>query len=241
MEIIPAIDLRGGHVVRLFQGDYAKETVYSNDPLDVALTFQEAGAHRIHVVDLDGAATGVPAHLEMCERLVQAVRIPVQVGGGLRTMEAVSRTIDAGAQRVVLGTAAVEDPALVEKTIVSHGADALIVGLDARRGRVAVRGWKEQSALTAEELMARMAALGVVRFIHTDISRDGTLTGPDFDAVASLVRKGRELGAVVVASGGISDESHLRRLAELGVEGAILGSALYTGRLSLANALKAAG
>ena len=239
MEVIPAIDLRGGQVVRLRQGDYDQETVYSTDPVGTALAFQRAGAHRLHVVDLDGAASGTPAHLDACWRIVQAVRIPVQMGGGLRTIDTISAVIASGVRRAVLGTAAVEDPALVEEAIARHGPQAVVVGLDAREGMVALHGWKEQSAVEVEELMERMAALGVARFIHTDIARDGTLAGPNFDAVASVMQKAQELGVAVVASGGISATDHLRRLAGLGVEGAILGSAVYTGTLPLADALRA--
>ncbi len=240
MEVIPTIDFRGGQVVRLRQGDYAQETVYSTDPVGTALTFQRAGAHRLHVVDLDGAASGTPAHLDACWRIVQAVRIPVQMGGGLRTIDTISAVVASGVRRVVLGTAAVEEPSLVEEAIARHGPQAVVVGLDAREGVVAVRGWKEQSGARVEELMERMAALGVALFIHTDIDRDGTLTGPNFDAVASVMRKAGELKVAVVATGGIGTADHVRRLAGLGVEGAILGSALYTGALSLADALKAA-
>ena len=239
MEVIPAIDLRGGRVVRLYQGDYERETAYSDDPVGVARDFERAGAPRLHVVDLDGAATGAPAHLEVWRRIVQAVEIPVQIGGGLRTVELIDSALAIGAERIVLGSVALENPALVEREVAVHGAHRVVVGLDARDGLVAVRGWTEQSTVRAEELLARMASLGVARFVYTDIARDGTLQGPNYEAIASMVRKGAELEATIVASGGIGSLDHLKRLADLGIEGAILGSGLYTGTLTLADALRA--
>jgi phosphoribosylformimino-5-aminoimidazole carboxamide ribotide isomerase len=240
MEVIPAIDLRGGRVVRLRQGDYAQETAYSADPVGVARGFQAEGAPRVHLVDLDGAATGAPAHLEVLRRIVEAVEIPVQTGGGLRSMEQIESAFATGVERIVLGSVALEEPSLVEQAVAIHGARRIVVGLDARDGLVAIRGWVEQSTVSAEELMGRMAALGVTRFVYTDIARDGTLAGPNSDAVAAMVRRGREHNATVIASGGVSTADHVRRLAELGAEGAILGSGLYTGTLTLADALKAA-
>ena len=240
MEVIPAIDLRGGRVVRLRQGDYSQETAYSADPVGVARGFQAEGAPRVHVVDLQGAAAGAPAHLEVLRRIVDTVEVPVQTGGGLRSMEMIGSALAAGAGRVVLGSVALEDPSLVEQAVAAHGAGRIVAGLDARDGLVAVHGWVEQSTVSAEELMERMATLGITRFVYTDIARDGTLTGPNFDVVAAMVRRGRELNATVIASGGVSTADHVRRLAELGAEGAILGSALYTGALTLAEALHTA-
>ncbi len=239
MEVIPAIDLRGGRVVRLYQGDYERETVYSDDPVGVARDFERTGAPRLHVVDLDGAATGAPAHLEAWRRIVQAVGVPVQTGGGLRTVELIDSALATGVERIVLGSAALENPALVERAVATHGAHRVVVGLDARDGLVAVRGWREQSSVRAEELLARMAALGVARFIYTDIARDGTLQGPNYGAIAAMVRKGIALGAAIVASGGIGSLDHMKRLADLGIEGAIVGSGLYAGAFTLAEALEA--
>ena len=237
MEVIPAIDLRGGRCVRLYQGDYAQETVYSDDPLGVALRWQDMGAARLHVVDLDGAAQGEPANLGVIESIAGSLKIPLQMGGGIRDMDAVERALGIGVERVVLGTSAVADPGLVELACRRFGPDALIVGVDARDGLVATRGWRESSGVTAIDLVHRMAALGVRRFVYTDISRDGAMTEPNFQSIEELLN---ETDAAVIASGGVSRVEHLRRLALLGVEGAIVGKALYEGAIDLREAIAAA-
>lgn len=236
MEVIPAIDLRGGKCVRLYQGDYAREQVFSDDPVATALRWQAEGAPRLHVVDLDGAASGTPANLDAIRRIAAAVAVPVQVGGGVRSTETAGRLLDAGVGRVVFGTVAVEQPEVVEEAMQELGAARVIVGVDAREGKVAVRGWKEQSPMDALELIARMEALGVRCFIYTDIARDGTLTEPNYDAVAKVVARTK---AQVIASGGVSRVEHVVGLAGLGVVGCIIGRALYTGDVSLAEALAA--
>ncbi len=238
MEVIPAIDLRGGRCVRLYQGDFDRETVFSDDPQAVALQWQEQGARRLHVVDLDGARTGVPANHEVIGAIARALRIPIQVGGGIRSVEVAQQILGLGAQRIVPGTAAVENPALVQELLQRFGPQAVIVGVDARDGLVAVRGWAERSDVPALELIEEMAALGIVRLLYTDISRDGTLAGPNFDGVAQVVERS---GMAVLAAGGIASLEHLKRLAELGVEGAIVGQALYTGDIDLRDALDALG
>lgn len=237
MEVIPAIDLRGGRCVRLFQGDYARETVYSDDPVEVALRWQEMGAVRLHVVDLDGAAQGEPVNLEVVASIAGSIWTPLQLGGGIRSIETIERAIAMGAGRVVLGTSAVADPGLVESACQRFGPDALIVGVDARDGLVATRGWHESSDVTAIDLVHQMAALGVRRFVYTDISRDGTMTSPNFQAVEELMNGA---GFAVIASGGVSTIDHLRQLAALGVEGAIVGKALYEGAIDLREAIAAA-
>jgi phosphoribosylformimino-5-aminoimidazole carboxamide ribotide isomerase len=234
MEVIPSIDLRGGRCVRLYQGDYDKETVYSDDPLEVALRWQEMGAPRIHIVDLDGAASGIQANMEVLKRLAYSMDVPLQMGGGIRDMSSAESILDMGVQRIVLGTSAVENPSLVEQACRRFGAEAVIVGVDARDGVVAIRGWRESSSITALDLIHRMTALGVGRFIYTDISRDGTLTGPNFQAIEGVIK---DCDAALVASGGISFIEHLKRLASLGVEGAIIGKALYTGDIDLREAI----
>ena len=234
MEIIPSIDLRAGRCVRLYQGDYAQETVYSEDPLVVALSWQEQGASRLHLVDLDGAAAGYPANLPVISAIAGSLDIPVQVGGGIRDRATAESLLSAGAQRVVLGTAAVERPELVRELCAGYGSPAVVVAVDARDGRVAIKGWTETAAMTAPELADRMAGLGVVRLLYTDISRDGTLTGPNFAANAALVR---DSGMAVQASGGVARLDHLARLVETGVEGVIIGRALYTGDITLAEAI----
>ena len=237
MEIIPAIDLRWGKVVRLHQGDYDRQVVYSDDPLDVALEFQESGASRLHVVDLDGAAAGTPINLGVVSGIVARVDIPVQMGGGIRTLDMVAKMLGMGVGRIVFGTAAVKDPDLVREVIARHGPQAVVVGVDARDGVVAVQGWQEQTSVTAVDLIQHMRELGVPRFIYTDILRDGTLTGPNFEAIAPVVQAA---DAAMLVSGGISSIDHLRHLAEMGVEGTIIGSALYQGMFTLPEAIAAA-
>jgi phosphoribosylformimino-5-aminoimidazole carboxamide ribotide isomerase len=236
MEVIPAVDIRGGRCVRLYQGDYDRETVFSEDPVAVALHWERLGAPRLHVVDLDGARAGWPVSNRVIEELLSAVEIPVQVAGGIRQPDVISRYLEMGADRVVLGTAAVHDQPLVSKACAMF-REAVVVAVDARRGRVATAGWREASGETPEGLMRRLAELDVPRFIFTDIGRDGTMRGPNFAAIGRLVRAFR---TPVIASGGVSTAEHLRRLAKLGVEGAIVGRALYDGGLELEEALTAA-
>ena len=239
MEVIPAIDLKGGKGVRLYQGDFQQAQVYADDPLAVALEFEAAGAPRLHIVDLDGAAAGVPVHLEQYGAITTRVSVPVQVGGGIRDLDTAARVLALGLSRLVLGTTAVEEPRLVQRLCQEHGGDALVVSLDARDGMVAVRGWQETTQVPALELLEQMAALGVRRFLYTDISRDGTLSEPNFPAVADVVKKAQAHGVAIIGAGGISSMDHLKRLASLGVEGAIIGRALYTGALTLRDALAA--
>ena len=237
MEVIPAIDLRGGRCVRLYQGDYAQETVYSDDPVEVALRWQEAGAVRLHVVDLDGAAQGEPANLDVVASIAGSIWTPLQLGGGIRSIDTIERAIAMGAGRVVLGTSAVGDPGLVETACHEFGADAIIVGVDARDGLVATRGWLETSGIAAIDLVRSMKSLGVGRFVYTDIARDGTMTEPNFQAIEDLMKSA---DASVIASGGVSTLEHLSRLAGLGVEGAIVGKALYEGAIDLREAIAVA-
>jgi phosphoribosylformimino-5-aminoimidazole carboxamide ribotide isomerase len=234
MEIIPAIDLRGGKCVRLYQGDYNQETVFSDNPVDVAKHWQSLGAKRIHIVDLDGAANGRICHFATISSIIAAVKIPVEVGGGIRTIKSIDRLIGAGVDRVILGTAAIENQNMVKGSCKWFG-NRIIAGVDARNGYVATRGWVESSKVTAIELMKKMKSIGVVRFIYTDISRDGTLTEPNFEAIGELVAA---VDAKIIAAGGIASIEHLRKLAAFGVEGAIVGSALYTGNIDLKKALE---
>ncbi|MCS7206834.1 MAG: 1-(5-phosphoribosyl)-5-[(5-phosphoribosylamino)methylideneamino]imidazole-4-carboxamide isomerase [Dehalococcoidia bacterium] len=236
MEVIPAIDLRWGRVVRLYQGAYEKEEVFSEDPPALALHWQELGAPRLHLVDLDGALQGRMVNLGVINGIVALVDIPVQVGGGIRTLRMAQELREMGVQRVVLGTVAVEQPRVVERMVRRLGAEAVVVALDARNGRIAIKGWTEETPLTAGELLQRMADLGVRRFLYTDILRDGTMTEPNFEAIAHLVEQSPY---PIIVSGGISTVEHLVRLARLGVEGAIVGRALYTGAISLPQALEA--
>jgi phosphoribosylformimino-5-aminoimidazole carboxamide ribotide isomerase len=232
MLVIPAIDLRGGRCVRLYQGDYARETVVGDDPVAMARHWQAAGARLLHVVDLDGARAGRPVQLDLVGRICAALAIPVELGGGLRTAGDVAAALAAGVARVILGTAALEEPALVTALLARHGPECIVLGLDARDGRVASRGWLATSEVAAVDLARAMAAAGVRTVVYTDIGRDGTLTGPNVAATAALARAS---GLAVIASGGVSGRADLAALAaEPGIAGVIVGRALYTGDLRLA-------
>lgn len=232
MIVIPAIDLRGGRCVRLVQGDYNRETVFHDDPIAVARRWQAAGASRLHVVDLDGARDGVPQQRDTIAAIIQALDIPVQVGGGIRSQSHAEDLFAVGVERVILGTAAVTNPQLVVDAIAAHGAERVIVGVDARDGQVATQGWLETSSVSALDLMRTMRDRGVQRVVYTDIERDGMLTSPNFEAMAEAA----ELGVGIIASGGVSCRADLERLATIsGVEATIVGRALYTGDVVLAD------
>lgn len=233
MLIIPAIDIRGGKCVRLFQGDYNQETVYSDFPADQAKKFQEAGAALIHLVDLDGAKAGKPVNLDVVRSICSAVSIPCELGGGIRTVEDAKAAFEAGVCRVILGTTACENPHLVKDFITEFGADRVVMGIDAKGGRVAVKGWLETSMIDVFELIAKLEDLGVTRFIYTDISTDGALSGPNLDSVAAVCSRVPRCG--VIASGGISCATDIKNLKDLGkdnLEGVIVGKALYAGKTS---------
>ena len=236
MEVIPAIDLKGGRCVRLFQGDFRRETVFSDDPLAVAQGWQRQGGPRLHLVDLDGAAAGAPAHLEIIAAIVDALDIPVQVGGGIRTRATAAAWLEAGVDRVVLGTAAVTHPELVRQLCGEYGPARVVAALDARDGMVAVQGWTAAGGVGVLELAAQLAELGLERLLYTDIARDGMLSGPDTETNAQLVR---QTGLAVLASGGVATLTHLRELQQTGVEGVVVGRAIYTGDLNLAEAVAA--
>jgi len=235
IEIIPAIDIRGGNCVNLYQGDYNIETVFSDDPLEMALEWQSLGAPRLHIVDLDGAAAGEPVNLNLINMLAKGMLIPTQLGGGIRNIETVERLLKAGIERVILGTAAVDDPSLVKEACRKY-SESIIVGIDTRDGMITVKGWQQDTKLKGVEFAKSMAALGVKRFLCTDVVRTGTLTEPNFTAIAELID---EVKLPVVAAGGITSSVHLKMLKQLGVEGAIIGKALYTGDISLKQALAA--
>lgn len=232
MLIIPAIDLRGGRCVRLVQGDFARETAYDDDPVRVARRWADLGARWIHVVDLDGARAGKPMQLDLV-RAIAEVGVPIELGGGLRSLADLDAAFAAGVSRAVLGTAAVERPSLMGEAVAQFGPERVVLGVDARGGRVAVRGWAETSDLAAEDVIAQARDAGVPRVIYTDIERDGTLTAPNFAAIAAIAC----VGLPVIASGGVARREHLERLAAIaGVEAAIVGQALYTGALTIGSA-----
>lgn len=234
MILYPAIDIRGGQVVRLEQGDYGRETAHDADPLEAARRWLAQGARFLHVVDLDGARSGRPENLDAVRRIAE-LGSPVQFGGGLRDAGMAEAAIEAGAQRIVLGTAAVRDPGLVDALVGAHG-ERLVVGLDARAGRVAVSGWQEASAASPVELLSKMAARGVSRFLYTPIEVDGTLDGPALDGLAPIAGAAIQSGAELIYSGGIGSVDDLSRLAALdlgGLDGVIVGRALYEGRFTV--------
>ena len=209
--------------------------MFSDDPLEVALEWQSSGAPRLHIVDLDGAATGEPLNLAIIKDIAGAALIPAQLGGGIRQLETIEEVLKAGIERVVLSTAAVENPELVKQACRKF-PDSIIVSVDARAGQVAIRGWRQETELTAMVFIKAMIKLGVKRFIYTDISRDGTLTEPDFTTISELIDT---VKFPIIAAGGISSLNHLRMLKKLGAEGAIVGKALYTGDINLKQALAA--
>ena len=234
MDIIPAVDVKDGKCVRLYQGDYDRETIFSTDPVSVAVGWQEMGAERIHVVDLDGASSGSQLNFQVIERMISCLTIPVQVGGGIRTESNVLTMMDIGVNRVVLGTIAVENKELVRSIVDRFGTESIIVGIDVRDDLVSIKGWKESTVVTSFDLMKDMYSIGVRRFVYTDISRDGTLMEPNFQSIKQIVNRS---DANIIASGGVSSLGHIEQLAGLGVEGVIIGKALYTGDINLHEAI----
>lgn len=236
MIIFPAIDIRGGKCVRLTEGRFDQETIFADNPVDMAVRWAQEGAEYLHLVDLDGALAGRAVNLDVVAGIIQAIKIPVQLGGGIRTMENITAILNIGVQRVILGSVAVRQPDLVKQACQQYG-DRIVVGIDARDGQVAVEGWGITGGVGAEELAKKMAAAGVARIIYTDISRDGTLSGVNIEATQALAQSA---GIPVIASGGVSSLADIRavKMAEpAGVEGVIVGKAIYTGNVMLAEAI----
>jgi phosphoribosylformimino-5-aminoimidazole carboxamide ribotide isomerase len=239
MIVIPAIDLRGGKCVRLAQGDYARETVFGDDPVAMAERWQSEGAEWLHVVDLDGARAGRPVELATVAEIARRLAIPVELGGGLRTLDDVAAAFDAGVERVILGTVAVEAPDVLAAATRAH-AGRVWVALDARDGRVAVRGWTDTSGLEVAEAARRCEDAGAAGFLHTDVSRDGTGRGVNVEATAALAESA---SVPVIASGGVATVDDVRRLLAVeskGIVGVVVGRALYTGAVDLAEAIAVA-
>ena len=240
MDVIPAIDLLEGRCVRLYQGDYQQSQVYNENPVEVARQWADEGATRLHLVDLDGAKQGHPMNLDTIEAIVRAISIPVQVGGGLRDRQSIAQLINLGVDRTIVGTVAVENPSLVQELCQAFPGK-IAVGIDARNGKVATRGWLETSEVLATDLAQQMAEFGVSAIIYTDIYRDGTLQGPNREALREL---GHHINIPIIASGGVSSLSDvlgLLSLEPMGVTGVIIGKALYTGDVSLTEAVRAVG
>ena len=236
MDLIPAIDIRGGNCVRLYKGDYSKETIFSDDPLDIALRWQKEGATRLHIVDLDGAKDGNLVNNKIIGQIASKSNIKVQVGGGIRNFSAAKEYLDLGVDRVIIGTAAVNNPDLINAILDYENSDSLIVSIDAKNGFVALDGWTRVIDMQVIDLIEDMMELGVKRCLYTDISRDGTLTEPNYDSISDLVSS-TEVN--IIAAGGVSTIDSLLRLKNIGVESAIVGKAIYTNDLDLSEAFTA--
>jgi phosphoribosylformimino-5-aminoimidazole carboxamide ribotide isomerase len=232
---IPAVDIRGGRCVRLVEGDFAREKQYADDPAEMARFWEAQGAQRLHVVDLDGARDGVRANADVIRRVLEAVTIPVQVGGGIRSSDTVQSLLDDGAARVVVGTTAVEQPELLAEWVARFGAEVIVVGVDARQRRVATHGWQADTGRDMLDLCRELVRAGVARVLYTDVGRDGNLGGPDVEGTRAIAQI-----MPVIGSGGVASVDDLRALANAGAEGAIVGTALYERRLDLADALAVA-
>ncbi|MGZ3608514.1 MAG: 1-(5-phosphoribosyl)-5-[(5-phosphoribosylamino)methylideneamino]imidazole-4-carboxamide isomerase [Ktedonobacteraceae bacterium] len=230
MIIIPAIDIKDGQCVRLYQGDYDQVTTYDVDPVDIAQRWQRFGASWLHIVDLDGAAAGHPVNVESIKSIRASTTVRIELGGGMRTLADIGYLLDLGIDRVVLGTMALTDRALLIEALARWG-ERIVVGLDARSGSIAISGWRETSQVQATSLASELCALGVQRFIYTDIARDGALKGPNIEELQEIQRM---VSCSLIASGGVSSIDDLYSLANLSIEGAIVGKALYTGDIDLA-------
>ena len=239
MIIFPAIDIRGGKCVRLEEGRFDRETVFAENPVEAARRWVDAGTDWLHIVDLDGARAGKPMNLAVVSEIAKTFNVKVQLGGGIRTAETVKEVLAAGIHRVILGSVAVRSPELVRQVCSEYG-ERIVIGIDARGGEVAVDGWEQSGLMQVEELALRMKDVGATRIIYTDISRDGMLTGVNVPATLQLAEKS---GLAVIASGGVKgmeDILALQPLTKRGIEGVIIGKALYTGAISLADALRVA-
>lgn len=238
MILYPAIDIRDGHAVRLVQGDYNRETVFDADPVEAALRWVDQGATALHVVDLDGARAGHPVNLDHVRRICAVAEVPVQIGGGLRSSEHVDEALEAGADRAILGSAAVSDPALIAALTSEHG-ERIVVSADARLGKVAIEGWEREAAVSSAKLLEMLAERGARTFVFTPVEVDGTLQGPGMEALGEVCAAGAKTGSEVIYSGGVGSLEHLALLRESGLpslSGVIVGRALYDGLFSVAEA-----
>jgi len=236
MQLYPAIDLKDGQCVRLKQGEFKEITVYSQKPEEVAALWQSQGATFLHLVDLDGALAGRSVNEKVIKKIADTVSIPIEIGGGIRSEEAIESMLSLGVARVIIGTKAVENPEFIREVVKKFGQDRIVAGVDAKDGMVAVEGWEKISGITASELCNRMKEYGVRHIVYTDISRDGMLTGPNVEYTKKLTE---ETGMDIIASGGMSSMEDLRQLYHAGVRGAIIGKALYEKRIDLKEAIEA--
>ncbi len=230
MRIYPAIDIRGGKCVRLRQGVFDDMTVYGENPVAVALGFKEAGAKYIHVVDLDGALAGHGVNNAVISEIAKATGLPIQTGGGIRTLENIEDKLNAGVTRVIIGTKAVKEPEFVDEAIKAFGADRIVAGLDGKNGKAAVAGWEKDSDIEIVDLALHLKEYGLKTVVYTDIARDGMLTGPNFEYTSRLVK---ETGLDIIASGGVGSAEDIAAIEKAGVEGVITGKAIYEGKINL--------
>ena len=234
MRIYPAIDIKEGKCVRLKQGNFENTTVYSNNPIEMAKKWEQFGAQYLHIVDLDGARSGKSINREIIQKIVHELSIPIQLGGGIRTLQDVERALNDGVQRVILGTSAVKNPELVKEAVKQYG-ERIVVGIDAKDGMVAIEGWEQISACSAIDFAKQMEQIGVQTIVYTDIAKDGMLEGPNIEAMKEMTQS---VSIDVIASGGVSSKYDIIQLKETEVEGVIIGKALYTGNIDLRDVLE---
>ena len=234
MEVIPAIDIRAGRCVRLIQGDYSKETIFADNPMEMAIKWESEGAEYLHIIDLDGAKDGSAVNMDVISKICADSAARIQVGGGIRDYETAARYMDVGVSRVIMGTSAVDRTDELERILKSIGAESLVVSVDAREGIVALDGWTRESRMTVETVLKNIEALGVKRCMYTDILKDGTLSEPNYAGVENVVSS---TNMKIMAAGGIAALSQLKRMSIVGVEATIVGRALYTGDIRLRQAI----
>ncbi len=235
MNLIPAIDLIDGEVVRLFKGDYAKKTVYDIDPIELTEQWNEIGIKRIHIVDLQGAKTGNQKNLDTIKRIAKLTNLKIQIGGGIRNLSVCKEMMDLGVSKVIFGTAAIESPEEVEKSLKEYGHEKIIIGVDIKKNKIRTNGWEKESSLSPEELIDNMTKIGIKEFMFTDVEKDGTLSDPDFSFLKNLFDKA---GSKTIVAGGISKIDHIKILKNYGVINIVIGKAIYEGQINLKIALQ---
>ena len=235
MNLIPAIDLIDGEVVRLFKGDYTKKTVYNIDPIELTEQWNEIGIKRIHIVDLQGAKTGNQKNLDTIKRIVKLTDLKIQIGGGIRNLSVCKKMMDLGVSKVIFGTAAIESPKEVEKSLKEYGHEKIIIGVDIKKNKIRTNGWEKESSLSPEELIDNMTKIGIKEFMFTDVEKDGTLSDPDFSFLKNLFDKA---GSKTIVAGGISKIDHIKILKNYGVKNIVIGKAIYEGQINLKIALQ---
>ncbi len=233
MEIIPAIDIIEGKCVRLIKGDFSKKTVYSDDPVMIARSWESKGANRIHIIDLDGAKSGRPINKDVILEIIKEVNIPIQVGGGIRSLDSIKEYINKGASKVILGSVVFEDEKLLEKALTKYQKN-IIVSLDVRKGKILIHGWLKETEFNYIDIGKKLRDLGVKEFIYTNIERDGTLNSPDIEGLKRFITY---VGVPTIASGGVSTLEDIKRIKEIGATGVIIGKALYEGKINLEEAI----